>query len=113
MNDIEHAFYSKPGRRQGDRGLRVRRPPGQNKVRLASQIESMMELWVTEATYMRAGPLVDRLRNKTISRRHYKILVAIIMENCLTTGQVEETEQILVTLAKLWGRCPQRYLTWW
>jgi len=111
--DIEHAFYSKPGQHQGADGLRVRRPPGQTRVRLASEIESMLELYVTEKTYFRAGPLVDKLRKRTISRRHYELLVAIMMENMLTTGQVDETEAILKVMARLWRRCPRRYLTWW
>jgi hypothetical protein len=101
--NVEQSFYSRPGQRQGSPGIRV-----------ASRIENQLtELYVTEETFNRAAHLVDRLQRRVISRRHYRILVAIMIENSLRTGQVEETEQVMLVLAKLWRSCPQRYLTWW
>jgi hypothetical protein len=71
------------------------------------------ELLVPHEIYERAGPYLDRLRRHTASRRQYRLLRAILVENALVTGQSSETEIVLRIVERLWKKCPRRYLTWW
>jgi hypothetical protein len=96
---IEMEFYGRPA------GW-----TGQPNVRMASELDTM-ELMVSEDVFLRTAPLVERLRRRTIGRRHYRLLCAVMVENAMRTGQVDETEAVLRVLAKHWTRCPARYLT--
>jgi hypothetical protein len=68
------------------------------------------ELMVPDDVYRRAAPLVNALATRTINRKHYKLLRALLVENALLTGQPEVTEHILGAIEKQWSRCPWRYL---
>jgi hypothetical protein len=97
---IEESFYSKRGTHMGERSIRM-----------ASQIELLvMELWVTQDTYARAAPLLESLRRRTLSRRRYEILVAIMTANALATGQPDESSALLEVMGRMWAKCPARYL---
>jgi hypothetical protein len=71
------------------------------------------ELLIPTELYLKAGPYLDRLRRRLASRRDYRLLRAILVENALATGQPDQTEIVLRVLERLWKRCPKRYLTWW
>jgi hypothetical protein len=96
---IEMDFYGRPG------GW-----PGQPNVRMASELDTL-DLMVSEDVFLRTAPLVEKLRRRTIGRRHYALLCAVMVENAMLTGQVDETAAVLRVLAKHWARCPARYLT--
>jgi hypothetical protein len=78
-------------------------------IRMANDLDTM-ELLVSDDVFFRATSLVDRLRRRTITRPRYETLVALITENALRTGQVEETQEVLGLLDRHWRRCPARYL---
>ena len=97
---IEEAFYAPRGRHQGERSIRM-----------ASPIELLvMELWVTQDTYKQAAPLLERLRQRTLTRRKYETLVALMTANALTTGQPDATAALLTVIERMWDRCPARWL---
>jgi len=79
-------------------------------IRLATDLDRM-ELLVSHETFIRCAPLIERLRRRTINRRRYELLRAIMVENAMVTGQVDETETALAALARHWRWCPARYLT--
>ena len=96
---IENAFYSKGGIRQGAPTVRV-----------AHHIETLIELWVEGDRFYRIAPLTDAIRKRRITRRKYELLISLLTENALATGQVDETAQILEALGGMWRECPARYL---
>jgi hypothetical protein len=61
--------------------------------------------------FLRAAPLVEKLRNRTISRTRYGQLHAIMAQNALLTGQVDETAKVLTAMDEQWKWCPARYLS--
>ena len=71
------------------------------------------DLAVPAEVYQRAGPLVDRMRNLSISRRQYRLLRAILVENALCTGQTDMTDLVLRVIDQRWRKCWRRYVTWW
>jgi hypothetical protein len=68
------------------------------------------ELMVPDHIYERASPIINQLADKTITRRKYKLLRALLIENALLTGQPDVTDHILAAIEQRWRRCPLRYL---
>ena len=60
--------------------------------------------------FERAAPLVDRLATKTITRRRYRLLRALIVEASLQTGQTDMADFVLHAMERQWHKCPLRYL---
>jgi hypothetical protein len=83
--------------------------PNFSGIRLATDLDRM-ELLVSHETFIRCAPLVERLRRRIIDRRRYELLRAIMVENAMVTGQVDETEAALALLARHWRWCPARYI---
>ena len=97
MNLVELAFGSKP--------IHIGAP----LIRVADDLD-ILELYVPEHTFFRAGGLIQKLRNRTLSRRGHDALVAILTENAMITGQVDITKQVLTAIDYQWRRCPGRYV---
>jgi hypothetical protein len=76
------------------------------KVRFATAWELLVPMDVFE----RAAPMLERLRSRTITRRRYRLLRALIVENAVRTGQPDETAGVLRALDQQWAACPLRYL---
>jgi hypothetical protein len=102
--------------RQGHKHLRpdwlgwlgVKTRPGPPTLHLA--FASAWELLVPEGIYERASPLVNALATRRITRRKYRLLRALLIENALITGQPEVTDHVLDAIETQWRRCPLRYL---
>jgi hypothetical protein len=88
--------------------LGLRLPPTQPTLHL--HFASAWELMVPDEIYQRASPLVNALAQRRISRRRYKLLRAILIENALATGQPDVTAHVLDAIEHQWWRCPLRYL---
>ena len=125
MTQLENAFYSKPGQYQGASALRVVPDPDREKqiemifgsrrvmpvveVRLADELD-VTELLVDESVFLRTAPLIDKLRDRTLSRRRYGQLVAVLTENAMKTGQVDETRRVLAAVDRRWKTCPAAHV---
>ena len=73
----------------------------------------LAEAWefaVPSGVFERAAPLVDRLATKTITRRRYRLLRALIVEASLQTGQTDMADFVLHAMERQWHKCPLRYL---
>jgi hypothetical protein len=74
------------------------------------RVAEAWEMSMPEAVFERAAPLVDRMAMKTISRRKYRLLRALIVEVAMETGQVDAADGVLLAMERQWRKCPLRYI---
>ena len=125
MTQLENAFYSKPGQHQGASALRAWSPTPTGarhigmifgskrvmpvvEVRLADELD-VTELLVDESVFLRTAPLIDKLRDRTLSRRRYGQLVAVLTENAMKTPP-DETRRVLAAVDRRWKTCPAAHI---
>jgi len=93
-----------------NRRHRAYRPQTGTHVRMATEVETLFELTMVEATHSRATPLFYKLQTRTLTRRGYKQIVSILAENLLLTGQPEQHAALAAATAEVWKKCPARWL---
>lgn len=80
-------------------------------IRMADDLDHI-ELYLAEHLAPRMEPLVIRLRTRTLGRVGYARLRALLTENAMVMGQMDETGAILRQIERHWRWCVLRYVPW-
>lgn len=86
--------------------------PRLRNIRMADDLDSY-NLLLSVAIGRQVEPLINKLRDRTLTRREYELLRSLLIENMLKEGQPDETRIALVVIQEHWTRCPSRYLPPW
>lgn len=92
--------------------IRMARPrcrSAERGIRHADDLDRV-ELFLDQNLACHLEPLVIRLRTKTLGRVGYQRLRALMLQNALVMGQMDETATLLTAIDRHWRWCPFRYV---